>query len=86
MTVLSTARYRSFELLSPKQQAQAEAATCVMSNRYRSGGPVAEDFERGLRMAESGLQVEVAVPRDARLSSWSLDERRVRFCCSSSCV
>lgn len=68
----------AYAALTPSMQRQAERATCVMSNRYRSGGPVAEDFERGLRMSADGLSVEQNVSVAQRLVSWDLDERRER--------
>lgn len=68
----------AYAALSPSVQRQAESATCVMSNRYRSGGPVAEDFERGLRMSVDGLCVEQDVSVTQRLDSWELDERHER--------
>jgi alpha-ketoglutarate-dependent taurine dioxygenase len=68
----------AYDALSPAQQQRAESATCVMSNRYRSGGPVAEDFEKGLRMCAEGLSVEQGVAATERLDTWALDERRER--------
>mmetsp|Transcript_4254 Transcript_4254/g.8502 ORF Transcript_4254/g.8502 Transcript_4254/m.8502 type:complete len:148 (+) Transcript_4254:3-446(+) len=49
-----------------------------MSNRFRSGGPVAEDFERGLRMSDNGLRLQDGVDPANRLASWSLGEHHER--------
>lgn len=67
--------YAALEALPEKTRAVAETVACVMSNRHRSGGPVAQDFELGLRMAENGLRLVRGVDPEKRLSSWTLDER-----------
>ena len=60
--------------LSPEQQAFADSAVVVHSNRYTAGGPAAVDGECGVRMDATGTQRVRAAT--TRRDGWSLNESR----------